>query len=347
MRVSFQVPICTPKIALVGEAPGEQEELIGKPFQGQSGQELTRMLHQAGIVRADCFVTNVFMTRPPNNNLLSWCVSKKDAGKDYPYPPLAPGKYLPISIASPERERLYKELHECGANLVVALGNTACWALLAQAAITKNRGRVFKSPHIQQKVLPTYHPAAILRQWSLRAVCVADLMKARRESEFKEVHLPRLDVWIEPTLSDVREFKEKYLDHAETISVDIETAGGQITCIGFAPSADIALVVPLVDRRKPWYCYWTREDEEKVLLLLKEILSGPARKVFQNGMYDVQYLTKMSLTPRNWTADTMVLHHSLQPELPKSLDFLASMYTSFPTWKFLRPRGQKDKEKVE
>jgi uracil-DNA glycosylase family 4 len=51
-------------IAIVGEAWGEQEERARAPFVGASGYELTRMLDEAGIRRADCFLTNVFNLRP-------------------------------------------------------------------------------------------------------------------------------------------------------------------------------------------------------------------------------------------------------------------------------------------
>ena len=53
---------------LVGEAWGEQEEYQRTPFVGASGAELNRMLHEAGIMRSECFVTNLVNARPPSND---------------------------------------------------------------------------------------------------------------------------------------------------------------------------------------------------------------------------------------------------------------------------------------
>src|ERR1700674_2494987 len=67
------------RIMLVGEAPGYEEEQKGLPFQGASGQELNRMLGEAGITRSECFITNVCRQRPPNNDLnLFIAKAKKD-----------------------------------------------------------------------------------------------------------------------------------------------------------------------------------------------------------------------------------------------------------------------------
>src|SRR3990172_1822079 len=57
------------QIMIVGEAPGADEEIAGIPFVGSSGTELTRMLHEAGIVRSECFLTNVCKYRPPENKI--------------------------------------------------------------------------------------------------------------------------------------------------------------------------------------------------------------------------------------------------------------------------------------
>jgi uracil-DNA glycosylase family 4 len=54
---------------IVGEAPGVEEDRIGLPFQGTSGQELNRMLSEAGIARNECFLTNVCRVRPANNDI--------------------------------------------------------------------------------------------------------------------------------------------------------------------------------------------------------------------------------------------------------------------------------------
>ena len=63
------------KIVLVGEAPGANEEKMGKPFIGGSGELLDRMLAGVGIQRNECFVTNVCHQRPPDNEF-EWFLKK-------------------------------------------------------------------------------------------------------------------------------------------------------------------------------------------------------------------------------------------------------------------------------
>ena len=65
------------KIMVVGEAWGAMEEAKGQPFVGASGEELDKMLHDAGIMRSECFVTNLVNSRPMHNRIESWMPKKK------------------------------------------------------------------------------------------------------------------------------------------------------------------------------------------------------------------------------------------------------------------------------
>ena len=69
-------------------------------------------------------------------------------------------------------------------NLIICLGNCSLWALAGRTGITKLRGTTLLATHTAAdfKLLPTYHPSAILRQWDNRPTVIADLMKAKRES---------------------------------------------------------------------------------------------------------------------------------------------------------------------
>src|ERR1700676_1453320 len=222
-------------IAIVGEAWGEAEEKACTPFVGYSGQELTRMLEDAGIHRSECYLTNVFNLHPPGNQVEFFCGTKAE-GIDG-YPALVKSKYVRTEFIY-ELERLGQELADINPNIIVALGNTASWALLGRTAISKYRGTTELSTHTATgyKVLPTYHPAAVLRQWELRPTTILDLMKAKRESEFPEIRRPKREIWIEPTLEDLETFYDRHIRICKVLSVDIETAGDTITCIGFSTS---------------------------------------------------------------------------------------------------------------
>lgn len=343
------------KIALVGEAPGQSEELTGRPFVGSAGQELTRMLGDAGIVRSQCFLTNVFTKRPQDNKIENFCCSKLEIKaivgpelyKHYKYPGLLANNYVrPEHLC--ELVRLKEELELVKPNLVVALGNTALWALCGVTGITKVRGTLVESSLVPGlKVLPTFHPANILREWSNRIVAVADLIKAKSEMEYAEIRRPRRTVHIAETLEDVHEIYKRLMQ-AERFAVDIETALPQITCIGFAPNKHVAYVIPLVDKRKPLYHAWQDPQEEIwVWNMIRNLLWSQIPKVFQNGMYDMQCLLSVGIAVNNPADDTMLLHHAMYPEMQKDLGFLGSVYTEEQSWKIMRPRGGKDDKQDE
>ena len=198
------------------------------------------------------------------------------------------------------------------------------------------------------KVLPTYHPANIFHQYENRHVAVLDLMKAKREAEFPELRRPLREVWTDPDLNDIEIFYERFIKDAEFLAFDVETAISQVTCISFAPSVDRVLVIPFMDHRFPGTNYWpTIAEEIAAWGWVRKILQTPSKKVGQNVLYDVQYLWRAhGLTVRNLAHDTMLLHHSLHPESPKSLGFLGGIYTNEIAWKPMRPRG-KHMEKAE
>lgn len=329
------------KIALVGEAPGAEEEKVGLPFVGYSGNELRQMCTEAGIDFNKTYRTNVLWTRPPLNKIESFYVKRESLPSTYPFGPVASGKYLsPVFI--PEVNRLYEELKTLRPNIVIALGNVACWALLATTGISKIRGTTAaSSPLGGIKVFPTFHPASVLRNWEQRVIVVADLMKALRESAFPEVRRPQRFVTINPSLEEIRDWYFRYALGAAAIGVDVETRNGHITIAGFASSPKHAIVIPLADLRQQDSCYWrTLEDEIEARRWIQKFLLLPQPKIFQNGMYDIQYFLREDFKLHNCLEDTMLQHHAIFPELPKSLGFLGSIYTDEPAWKLMRPRAK-------
>lgn len=291
-------------------------------------------------------LTNVFMSRPPDNKLEYWCGKKMDMPAGYPsLPSIETGKYLRPEFF-PHLLRTHHELLAAKPNLIVALGNTAVWFLIGQTGITSMRGYLHETPY--GKVLPTYHPAAVLRNWHLRTIVKADLMKAVGEMERPEIIRPRREIWIEPSIDDIRDFYEEHLCQAETISVDIETIPSRrlIKCISFGKDTTHAIVIPLIDTRKPDWLYWGTADlQVRALIWIRLILSLPQPKCTQNGMYDFQWIWKyFGMTPRNWCKDSMLIHWSKYPESPKDLGFLGSIYTNEAPWKFWHrhEQGKKD-----
>lgn len=336
-----------PGIMLVGEAFGEEEERQGRPFVGPSGKWLRTWLSQVGIAMDECYITNVLNLRPkPRNDITNCCGSKAEGIPGYPA--VAKAKYM-LKEYWPELERLYGEIDRIKPTLIVALGGTASWALLKTSGIKGVRGAPVQSIPInghRYKVLPTYHPDAVLREWKIKPILISDLHKARNESAFPEIRRPERFIWIEPTLKDLQDFKWNYIIPSPDLSIDIETAADQITCIGFAPTNNVALVVPFMDDSKPGKNYWpTLEEELQAWEWVRDICSLNKRIVFQNGLFDMHRLWRSyGITVPRAEDDAMLLHHALQPELEKGLEFLGSIYTDEAKWKFMRQRHSFKKE---
>jgi DNA polymerase len=125
------------KLMIVGEGPGQEEDLQGKPFVGRAGKLLTQLLSEIGISRGDVYITNVVKCRPPNNRVPEESEIQSCIG------------YLKrqIEIINPK--------------IVLILGSTALKAVVGEKSITKVRGEEIEIEGIIY--FPTFHPAAVLR----------------------------------------------------------------------------------------------------------------------------------------------------------------------------------------
>ncbi|MGC9059201.1 MAG: type-4 uracil-DNA glycosylase [Candidatus Aenigmatarchaeota archaeon] len=154
-------------IMLIGEAPGFNEDLQGRPFVGRAGKLLEEFLKSVGKRREEVFITNVVKCRPPNNrqpeeNEIKICASL----------------YLDrqIEIIKPK--------------LIVCLGNISASYIFKKfglkfESMNKQHGKVFSisNLYIKTKTVATYHPAAILRNPNLMNLAKADWEIIKEEME--------------------------------------------------------------------------------------------------------------------------------------------------------------------
>lgn len=339
----------TAKIMAIGEAPGAEEQMMGMPFVGWSGKELDKLLEEAGISPASVYMTNVFRRRPNDNKIENFCVRDKEKGLAL-MPALHPGQYVMREFHD-ELQRLYDEIEEVGPNVILAAGNTPCWALFRQTPkITGLRGRVRETTIRGKtyKILPTFHPAYILRNWKERVILLQDLHKLKREARTPRVILPERQILIDPTFQEAMEFLDR-AHHANQISIDVETREGQITVCGIALSPYLAAVIPFVDDRTESGSYWTFEHEVTMVKEFRKLCGNPyVTKITQNGIYDMSYFWHNWRAPlKGFSEDTMLMAHALWPELSKDLGTLASVHTDEAGWKTMRLRNRDDIKRDE
>lgn len=321
------------KIALVGMAPGKEEEEKGLPFVGRSGKKLSELLEEAGINFSECYRTNVSKYRPPLDDM-----SRLDeVGIDY----------------QEQVNNLFKELREVKPNIAIALGEEALKALTGRKGITKYRGSILPALYGDFKVLPTIHPSALLRAenpWerdqgkvkSQRSITpeivIVDLIKAKKESNSKEFSTPERKLEIITSAHQLYKFLKSY-DSKEP-SIDIETFKCIPSCIAIAFTPWHSCSIPLLPI--PGCRGELRLTPSEYIAIWKELGDFLNREdisfIGQNIKFDIEKLIAPAklLHPfvRNKVAaDTQVMMGILYPELPKKLEFSTSVLTNEPFYK--------------
>jgi hypothetical protein len=336
------------KLLLVGDCQDGEAARAGAPFGGYVEDLLHEMLRKAGIPPVTVDQLNVFPFRPPGGNVDRLFVKRREAAAlgcdDAAYT-------FGARVLHPDFrgfvDRVAGEVESRAPGVIVSLGPVAFWAVTGQHRLAAYRGTVLPCHRVPaRKVLPTYHPADVVKQWDWRPIVVADFKKAAVEATFPGIRRPQRTIWVAESLRDLETFDRLHLSKAASIAFDIETAASQITCISLAPSPRVCLVVPIWDKRKPGYSFWSRDDEIKVRIFLHKVLSRSIlRKIAQNSTYDLTYLAEEGIRVGGEISDTMLAAHSLEPEMYKDLGFLASLHTVEASWKLMnkRPKAQREK----
>lgn len=293
------------KIALIGDLTDNFDIQAMKPFSGYGGNSLESCLHSAGIIRGECYLTNVIKVKS------------------------LPGEYFnekkgtPTAASGPAIAALKEELSEVKANILVACGGLPFAALCGGRSVAKFRGYVFPSTLLPgRKVIPTYHPRNSLRgMYIQKYVISSDFRKAKEESEYPEIRRPERDLLYDPkSIDEVLDWCEYYAGQKK-VGFDLEVINYEVACISFASTPSIAHVIPIAGR-------WSFKDEQQVWNGIQQVLGNPnSIKVVQNGMFDIPFLLRhCNIEVRGPIHDTMVAHSILYPDLPKGLGFLGSIY---------------------
>lgn len=328
------------RLAIVGEAPGADEvnntkELNGtylpdpRPFVGASGRLLRLLLSHAGINPDSCFLGNICQHRPADNDISNF---------DWSGPEITAG------IA-----QLQTDLAAFRPNCILVLGRTAfrffnpdrCYAVKPtkdnpdgiRIPLSDWRGSPFIGA-TGHKVIPSFHPAYILRSFSDVAYLRADINRAVRHSASPVLSLPVRTGILRPSLEDVVTFLRRLLTTREAAAFDIEGYSDHIgvTMLSIAPTATSGIVIPFyVDGTD----YWSEEAEAEVWYWLSRWLADPTcPKICHNAFYETAVLGwRHSCVVDGLIGDTMMKHWEFYNELEKSLGVCVSLWIEEPYYK--------------
>jgi len=320
------------KIVLIGEAPGKTEEVLKRPFVGASGNMLNDWWRDLGLSRGEVRVDNLLQFRPPGGKIENATVEELVDG------------------VHDLRERISK-LH--APHVIVPTGNYATFALTGKgkvkaalrkalgeevtaseaekkAGILRLRGSVYPYRTLAGhscKLIPTIHPSWFFHgNMSKRGIAYADWRRIIRESQ-APVYAPlaRTHV-IEPTEHDVEQYV-RFVKHYEQdirLSLDIETWGHTLSCVGFSHAGDYSITIPTT----------SKSLRSTFLPYIKQLCDTRCEKILQNGLYDYYWLAEQGIKPVNWQWDTMAMAHAINPIGQFSLDYLCSIHIdSYQYWK--------------
>jgi uracil-DNA glycosylase len=311
------------KVVILGEAPAREETAAGRPFVGSSGRELDRLLKDAGVSRNETWITNVCKYEVPPN------LGKKKATF------YARAKEHGIDIDQQLAE-LQVEINDIKPNVILALGGTALWALSGKTKISQHRGSIMWG--MGTKFVPTYHPAHLLHStsggeikgyWN-RQVMIFDIKRAWEESTSPLLELPSRTLQIARNSGELYEFLETY-KHCKKMATDIEAGGHCLpVCIGLAFNKHHGMTIPLWN--SDGISDIPNSDLANMWLMLARVL-WEKDIVGQNFNYDRDKIRRLGFAIRRIYSDTMLKAFAINPELPKGLSFLTSIYTREPYYK--------------
>jgi DNA polymerase I-like protein with 3'-5' exonuclease and polymerase domains/uracil-DNA glycosylase len=302
-------------------------------------REFDRMLEEASVDRARCFVTALIRGEIRSQTFdYQVAMSKNQITPDHSS---LHNRYVRKELL-PYVEALTRDIDLVKPKVILALGNGPLFTLTGRWGIKAWRSSIieYTSPNGHKcHIIPTYPPSFIQSVWKERNTCVFDIRKAwRLATTDQEIKTPEYNFLVEPSFSNVMnvldDLKRKVAREPLKLSVDIETRGGHIACIGLAWSDVDALCIPLlraVSQETPdWQSrihYWREEEEAYLMFQLYKLLSHSNTKVIgQNFIYDAQYFHRWLLYIPNFLRDTMWTQHCMFSSMPKGLDVLSSFY---------------------
>jgi DNA polymerase-1 len=291
-------------LVIIGESPGQQELVGGIPFIGPSGKILDKALAQTPEIGEPYII----------NALQCWPGRRDD--KD-------PAKLAAATQAC--RHHVLAEIGRAPRKAILALGNPGLWSATENydLKITQERGKLLPTPLADVGVVPSAHPAFLMsggkgctfQQFMRDVKYAADLALGGCPKKPPDVKYVVAKTW-----RDIESWSRLFR-YFDVIGADIETSAldpldGRILCAGFAGQPGYVYVVP-----------------EHLLKHLDMLFDNNARFVWQNGKFDLRFLTHFGFNAR-LDEDTLLMSYALD-EMGgiHDLETLASDWLNSPNWK--------------
>ena len=316
-------------ILLIGEFPSQTEEHLREPFSGSSGGLLKQIWAEVGLIKDNLRIDNFLQFRPHKNTISS----------------------VPEGVLESATYQLHQRIAALKDPLVIVpTGNYPLFALTGKgkvkaayrkkfgsflssttkaekaASIHSLRGSVYFYEDLNGrriKVIPTIHPKDVLKMYKYKKRTIRDWKLVESESRRRFYPTPIRRHYVNDSTEVVERFASKVRTYRGDLklSIDIETWGGRLNCVGFAYRGEESLTIDLTSNRDLWFPYVRRLCEEKV------------DKIFQGGWYDYYWLLRKGIKMVQYKWDTLAMHHCLDPTESHDLAFLASYFTTTPYWK--------------
>ena len=309
------------KILFITDWPSQEDILEEKLFTNGIGGLFRSLLRQSSITEEDYFIESLSE------------VSFVEFDKTDP---------VQVKLLQRQLEKFNNKLNVLleSASVVVLLGEVV-YKCFENGNFNAYRGSILLKENTP--LLPTYHPRELYSRMYGRkntkidtiTIMLADLMKAR------QVHLhgytpPTEDFCLYPTYVQATRYLERLLTEKILIANDIETTGlgknSRLVLWGLAENTERCMVIPFLE--KNFHCPYSNSEMNHIKQLLNKLLQT-GRMMWQNALFDLPFLHKEGFSVNYWNVehDTMLLHHSINPELPHKLDFITSIYGKTPQWK--------------
>lgn len=282
---------CPCSIMIIGEAPGLRKYDINKPFAGKAGKILDVILETADLTRDDVYITNVVHCRPPDNRTPT------------------------MSEMRTCRKYLLEEIKYVKPEIIISLGNVALKGLYDTnlISISKERGKILEIVlHNRKiKVIPTYHPAAALRNKYFANILYEDLTRGLSKINAGDEIDPK------GTYKHIKNPSQKLIDKlvkAKRIAIDLET-----TSLDYTDKKEEIVTINLSIKSGKSYVFSVNK-----LDLIKDILENKELVIGHNIKFDLKWLLRYCIEINFPIFDTMVAKHLLDENYPdKDLKHLA------------------------